>query len=130
MTKPLPRRPPGETVQRRDTDESGSDVFGQPSPCLVARSESGLARFLQRQPDDTDQTEEGHRVRTALPSWLHEGARVFDPAQDCEAIVQFIGEWQDPKTRRVLPCAVFLRPEGGGVEWIVAPEILRPAALR
>lgn len=35
-------------------------------------------------------------------------------------IVQFIGEWEDPVTRSVTVCAVFLRPEGGGTEWIVA----------
>ncbi|WP_255407974.1 hypothetical protein [Amycolatopsis sp. KNN50.9b] len=34
--------------------------------------------------------------------------------------MQFIGEWEDPSTRRVTDCAVFLRPEGGGMEWIVA----------
>ncbi|MFF3871157.1 hypothetical protein [Streptomyces sp. NPDC001978] len=34
--------------------------------------------------------------------------------------MQFIGEWEDPATRRVTDCAIFLRPEGGGTEWIVA----------
>ncbi|MCX5376696.1 hypothetical protein [Streptomyces sp. NBC_00091] len=54
------------------------------------------------------------------PSWLYEGARVLDPAKDREGIIQFIGEWEDPQTRRVIPRAIFLRPEGGGVEWVVA----------
>ncbi|MFJ3637648.1 hypothetical protein [Streptomyces sp. NPDC090112] len=65
-----------------------------------------------------------------LPGWLHEGARVFDPGRDCEAIVQYIGPFEDPQTRRVMPCAVFLRPEGGGREWIVAPEVPRQADTR
>lgn len=55
-----------------------------------------------------------------LPSWVHEGARVFDPAQDTEGIVQFVGEYEDPATRILIPRAVFLRPEGGGREWVVA----------
>lgn len=62
-----------------------------------------------------------------LPDWLHEGARIFDPSSEREAIVQFIGPFEDPYTRRHMPCAIFLRPEGGGVEWIVAPEVPRPA---
>ncbi|RST00370.1 hypothetical protein EF910_32055 [Streptomyces sp. WAC07149] len=53
------------------------------------------------------------------PEWLYEGARVFDPGRDTEAVVQFVGEWQDPRTRRVIPEAIFLRPPGGGVEWVV-----------
>ncbi|MFD3756730.1 hypothetical protein [Streptomyces sp. NPDC058622] len=65
-----------------------------------------------------------------LPNWLHEGARVLDPAKDREAIVQFIGPWEDPQTRRVIPRAVFLRPEGGGVEWVVLPDAVRPADAR
>ncbi|MER6249949.1 hypothetical protein ABT224_00915 [Streptomyces sp. NPDC001584] len=66
-----------------------------------------------------------------VPSWLHEGARVLDPAREAEGIVQFIGEWEDPQTRRVLPEAIFLRPEGGGVEWIVAShQALRQADAR
>ncbi|MFF5706154.1 hypothetical protein ACFY7H_27275 [Streptomyces sp. NPDC012794] len=65
------------------------------------------------------------------PSWLHEGARVLDPAGDREGIVQFIGEWEDPQTRRVIPGAIFLRPEGGGVEWVVADHrALRQADAR
>ncbi|WP_405442551.1 hypothetical protein OG373_34815 [Streptomyces avidinii] len=47
------------------------------------------------------------------PSWLYEGARVLDPAKDREGIIQFIGQWEDPQTRRVIPEAVFLRPDGG-----------------
>ncbi|MDA5281060.1 hypothetical protein ACWGHM_36595 [Streptomyces sp. NPDC054904] len=65
------------------------------------------------------------------PSWLYEGARIFDPAGDREGVVQFIGEWEDPRTRRVIPEAVFLRPEGGGVEWVIADhQALRPADAR
>ncbi|MFI9311339.1 hypothetical protein [Streptomyces triculaminicus] len=55
----------------------------------------------------------------SLPAWLHEGARVFDKGAEKEAIVQFIGEWEDPSTRRRIPRAIFLRPEGGGREWVV-----------
>ncbi|WP_405979053.1 hypothetical protein [Streptomyces sp. NBC_00158] len=62
-----------------------------------------------------------------LPDWLHEGARVFDPGQNREAVVQFIGPYEDPCSRRVMPCAVFLRPEGGGRERIVAPDVPRRA---
>ncbi|MCX5194849.1 hypothetical protein OOK31_13225 [Streptomyces sp. NBC_00249] len=65
-----------------------------------------------------------------LPPWLQEGARVFDPGREREAIVQFIGDYEDPATRRFMKNAVFLRPEGGGREWIVAPEALRPADAR
>ncbi|MFE3861078.1 hypothetical protein ACFXPT_11675 [Streptomyces goshikiensis] len=67
----------------------------------------------------------------ALPAWLHEGARVLDPAKGCEGVVQFIGEWENPQTRRVIPEAVFLRPEGGGVEWVVDDhQALRQADVR
>ncbi|MGW6821197.1 hypothetical protein [Streptomyces sp. NPDC055005] len=65
------------------------------------------------------------------PSWLYEGARVLDPAKDREGIIQFIGQWEDPQTRRVIPEAVFLRPEGGGREWVVADhQVLRQADAR
>ncbi len=65
------------------------------------------------------------------PSWLYEGARVLDPAEDREAVVQFIGEWEDPATRRLIPEAIFLRPEGGGREWVVADhQALRQAETR
>ncbi|MEU5148750.1 hypothetical protein AB0G42_16365 [Streptomyces yangpuensis] len=68
---------------------------------------------------------------SGLPGWLHEGARVLDPGKDREAIVQFIGEWIDPSTRQVIHCAIFLRPEGGGKEWIVADhQALRQADAR
>nr|WSX49291.1 hypothetical protein OG409_10210 [Streptomyces sp. NBC_00974] len=68
--------------------------------------------------------------RKNLPAWLYEGARVLD-ANDREAIVQFIGEFEDPATRRVVPEAVFLRPEGGGREWVVADhQALREADAR
>ncbi|MFF4578381.1 hypothetical protein ACFY15_08275 [Streptomyces sp. NPDC001373] len=56
-----------------------------------------------------------------LPDWLREGAMVVDEnGRGRRGIVQFIGEWEDPLTRRVTPCAIFLRPEGGGTEWVVA----------
>ncbi|MFD9420852.1 hypothetical protein ACFWC9_40230 [Streptomyces goshikiensis] len=62
------------------------------------------------------------------PSWLYEGSRIYDPAKECEGVVQFVGQWEDPATRRVIPEAVFLRPEGGGVEWVVADhQALRQA---
>ncbi|KIF02956.1 hypothetical protein PL81_26990 [Streptomyces sp. RSD-27] len=65
------------------------------------------------------------------PPWLYEGARVLDPAQDREGIVQFIGDYEDPATRRSTPEAVFLRFEGGGREWIVADhQALRQADPR
>ncbi|WP_328300045.1 hypothetical protein OG389_21205 [Streptomyces sp. NBC_00435] len=68
--------------------------------------------------------------RTNLPSWLCEGARVLD-ANDREAIVEFIGEWEDPATRRKIPEAVFLRPEGGGREWVIPDhQALRQADPR
>ncbi|MET7533496.1 hypothetical protein [Streptomyces goshikiensis] len=66
-----------------------------------------------------------------FPDWLYAGARVLDPAKDREGVIQFIGEWEDPQTRRVIPEAVFLRPEGGGVEWVVADhQALRQADAR
>ena len=56
-----------------------------------------------------------------LPDWLIEGAAVVDESgYGLRGIVQFIGEWEDPATRRITDCAIFLRPEGGGTEWIVA----------
>ncbi|MFE3864973.1 hypothetical protein ACFXPT_31700 [Streptomyces goshikiensis] len=65
-----------------------------------------------------------------LPGWLHEGARVLDP-EDREGVIQFIGEWEDPATRRIIPEAVFLRPEGGDREWIVPDhQALREADPR
>ncbi|WP_060178013.1 hypothetical protein [Streptomyces sp. IMTB 1903] len=70
------------------------------------------------------------RSHQDLPSWLYEGARVYDPGRDCEAIVQFIGDFEDPATRRFIHNAVFLRPEGGGKEWILDPEVPRPADNR
>ncbi|MET8751369.1 hypothetical protein ABZW32_14910 [Streptomyces sp. NPDC004667] len=66
----------------------------------------------------------------ALPAWLFEGARVYDPGRDREAVVQAIADFEDPATRRFIKNAVFLRPEGGGREWIVAPEVARPAEER
>lgn len=63
----------------------------------------------------------GHRPvsHRHLPDWLHEGSAAVD-GQGRRGIVQFIGEWEDPVTRSATGCAVFLRPEGGGREWIVA----------
>ncbi|MFF4408804.1 hypothetical protein ACFY2W_14795 [Streptomyces sp. NPDC001262] len=67
-------------------------------------------------------------MNAGLPPWLHEGAKVFDPGVEREAIVQFIGEWQDPYTNRRFPNAVFLRPPSGGREWIANnPRVLRKA---
>ena len=63
--------------------------------------------------------------RRSLPEWLHEGATVRDDAGST-GVVQFIGEWEDPYTRRLHDCAVFLRPPGGGVEWTITdPDTLR-----
>ncbi|MEU8433846.1 hypothetical protein AB0F18_13145 [Streptomyces sp. NPDC029216] len=62
-----------------------------------------------------------------LPSWLREGSKVYDPGRDTEGIVQFIGDFEDPATRRLMKSAVFLRPVGGGREWIVAADVPRPA---
>ncbi|MFD8979016.1 hypothetical protein [Streptomyces sp. NPDC059564] len=65
------------------------------------------------------------------PSWIREGERVLDPARDCEGIIQFVGEWVDPITRRTIPEAIFLRPEGGGREWVVVDhQALRQADAR
>lgn len=59
--------------------------------------------------------------RRQLPDWLTEGAAaVGEGGCGRRGIVQFIGEWEDPATQRVTDCAIFLRPEGGGAEWIVA----------
>ncbi|MDT0449954.1 hypothetical protein RM609_12865 [Streptomyces sp. DSM 40473] len=45
--------------------------------------------------------------------------------------MQFIGEWEDPNTRRRYRRAVFLRPERGGREWVVEnPGVLREAPGR
>ncbi|WP_183068965.1 hypothetical protein [Streptomyces sp. gCLA4] len=62
----------------------------------------------------------------ALPAWLYEGAKVYDPGRDREAVVQAIADFEDSATRRVIKNAVFLRPEGGGIEWIVDPGVPRP----
>ncbi|MFJ3975168.1 hypothetical protein [Streptomyces sp. NPDC090021] len=62
-----------------------------------------------------------------LPEWLHEGAKVYDPGRDTEGVVQFIGDFEEPSTRRHIHNAVFLRPEGGGVEWTVLPGAVREA---
>ncbi|MFD9411256.1 hypothetical protein ACFWBN_30120 [Streptomyces sp. NPDC059989] len=57
-----------------------------------------------------------------LPGWLREGAVAVEDGGR-RGVVQFIGEWEDPATRRINPCAIFLRPEGGGAEWIVADHV-------
>ncbi|WP_311137308.1 hypothetical protein [Streptomyces sp. I6] len=54
-----------------------------------------------------------------MPSWVREGTRIRDPLSGRTGIVQFIGEFEDPKSRVVMQDAVFARPEGGGVEWVV-----------
>ncbi|WP_328789265.1 MULTISPECIES: hypothetical protein [unclassified Streptomyces] len=59
------------------------------------------------------------RQRQTVPGWVSEGTRIHDPLRGCTGIVQFIGEFEDPKTRVVMQNAVFARPEGGGVEWVV-----------
>lgn len=65
-----------------------------------------------------------------LPAWLHEGPRALD-AEDREGVIQFIGEWVDPTTRMTIPRAIFLRPEGGGKEWVVSDhQALRKADPR
>ncbi|WP_424893258.1 hypothetical protein [Streptomyces sp. XH2] len=69
--------------------------------------------------------------RPSLPAWLHEGAHIFDSVAETEAIVQFIGEWEDPNTRRRIPQAIFLRPVSGGREWVVEnPKALKKAGGR
>ncbi|MEU6314069.1 hypothetical protein [Streptomyces sp. NPDC047014] len=57
-----------------------------------------------------------------LPRWLREGAVAVEDGGR-RGVVQFIGEWEDPATHSINPCAIFLRPEGGGVEWIVADHV-------
>lgn len=59
----------------------------------------------------------------ALPAWLHEGAPAYDPDQDREGIVQFIGEPFDPSRKDT----AYLRPAGGGTEWTAKVARLRPA---
>ncbi|MFD5888686.1 hypothetical protein ACFWHQ_22225 [Streptomyces sp. NPDC060334] len=92
------------------------------SPALGVRAGFGLERLM------LGVGREPRRGMSRRPSWLYEGARVLDPAKDVEAVVQFIGDWENPQTRRVIPEAIFLRPEGGGLEWIVADhQALRQA---
>lgn len=59
------------------------------------------------------------RQRQTVPGWVSEGTLIRDPLNGRTGIVQFIGEFEDPKTRVVMQNAVFARPEGGGVEWVV-----------
>lgn len=54
------------------------------------------------------------RQRQNIPGWVSEGTRIIDPLKGLTGIVQFIGEFEDPKTRVVIQNAVFARPEGGG----------------
>ncbi|MFF4368516.1 hypothetical protein [Streptomyces sp. NPDC001594] len=42
-----------------------------------------------------------------------------DPLEQRNGIVQFIGEWTDPSTHVLMTNAVFVRPAGGGREWVV-----------
>ncbi|MFE9468947.1 hypothetical protein ACFYNW_36025 [Streptomyces virginiae] len=64
-------------------------------------------------------TQNRTRQRRTVPGWVSEGTRIRDPLNGRTGIVQFIGEFEDPKTRVVMQNAVFARPEGGGVEWVV-----------
>ncbi|MFD9410109.1 hypothetical protein ACFWBN_24280 [Streptomyces sp. NPDC059989] len=59
------------------------------------------------------------RQKQALPGWVAEGVQIFDPLEKRKGVVQFIGEYEDPATRISYANAVFARPEGGGVEWVV-----------
>ncbi|WP_331742979.1 hypothetical protein OG239_42840 (plasmid) [Streptomyces sp. NBC_00868] len=59
------------------------------------------------------------RQRQTVPDWVSEGTLIRDPLNGRTGIVQFIGEFEDPKTRVAMQNAVFARPEGGGVEWVV-----------
>ncbi|KPI06831.1 hypothetical protein OK074_4012 [Actinobacteria bacterium OK074] len=59
------------------------------------------------------------RQRQTVPGWISEGTLIRDPLNGSTGIVQFIGEFEDPNTRVVMQNAVFVRPEGGGVEWVV-----------
>ncbi|MEU6755543.1 hypothetical protein ACQKM2_08990 [Streptomyces sp. NPDC004126] len=59
------------------------------------------------------------RQRQTVPGWVSEGTAIKDPIEGKDGIVQFIGEWEDPQTRVVMANAVFARPPGGGVEWVI-----------
>lgn len=59
------------------------------------------------------------RQRRTVPGWVTEGTAIYDPSEGRRGVVQFVGEWQDPATCVVMANAVFVRPEGGGREWIV-----------
>ncbi len=58
------------------------------------------------------------RQKQALPAWVAEGVRVFDPLTNRAGVVQFIGEYEDPATRISYANAVFARAVGGGTEWV------------
>ncbi|QCW78539.1 hypothetical protein EQG64_17650 [Streptomyces sp. S6] len=64
-------------------------------------------------------TKSRNRQRQTVPGWVSEGTRIRDPLNGRTCIVQFIGEFEDPKSRVVMQNAVFARPEGGGAEWVV-----------
>ncbi|MFJ7327021.1 hypothetical protein ACIQVN_12340 [Streptomyces cyaneofuscatus] len=64
-------------------------------------------------------TKSRNRQRQTVPGWVSEGTRIRAPLNGRTGIVQFIGEFEDPKSRVVMQNAVFVRPEGGGVEWVV-----------
>ncbi|RKT04384.1 hypothetical protein BX286_2334 [Streptomyces sp. 3211.6] len=59
------------------------------------------------------------RQRQTIPGWVTEGTAITDPLEGRNGIVQWIGEWEDPQTRVVMANAVFVRPPGGGREWVV-----------
>lgn len=55
------------------------------------------------------------------------GALVEDVTTGRTGIVQAAEEWEDPKTRRVA-FTVFVRPQGGGIEWLLSPGRVRRVA--
>ncbi|MFE3932251.1 hypothetical protein ACFXPJ_00185 [Streptomyces goshikiensis] len=64
-------------------------------------------------------TKSRNRERQTVPGWVSEGTHIRDPLRGRTGIVQLIGDFEDPKSRLIVQNAVFARPEGGGVEWVV-----------
>ncbi|MFJ8232231.1 hypothetical protein ACIQ9E_20040 [Streptomyces sp. NPDC094448] len=60
-------------------------------------------------------TKSRFRQRQTVPGWVSGDTRIRDPLNGRTGIVQFIGEFEDPKSRVLMQNAVFVRPEGGGV---------------